>query len=306
MIKSSRLKMLCFFRAIITEGALLMLIAAFLFAVVDGLIKLLGPPFRVWDIAFYRFACGLAILVPMFSWKGNPFNGHNPKMLVIRGITGTCAFLALVVAIRLIPISTTMVIFYSFPAFAAFFSPLIFKEPITWTEILCVIVALIGVAVFFDFQLKGALLGQLVALVGGIFAGLTVSIIKELREKNGPVVIYLYFCLMGTLISFPAFVANPQIPRATVEWIMLGGIVCLSLVAQLLMNRGFLYCKSWEGGLFLMAEVVFVSLLGILFLDELVSWRFCIGGLLILGSAVALNRGNARRISHCGIAGSDS
>jgi len=306
MIKKASLKEGSFLNGTATVGACLMLAAALLFGVVSGLIKLLGPPFRVWDIAFYRFACGLAILVPMFSWKGNPFNGHNPKMLVIRGITGTCAFLALVVAIRLIPISTTMVIFYSFPAFAAFFSPLIFKEPITWTEILCVIVALIGVAVFFDFQLKGALLGQLVALVGGIFAGLTVSIIKELREKNGPVVIYLYFCLMGTLISFPAFVANPQIPRATVEWIMLGGIVCLSLVAQLLMNRGFLYCKSWEGGLFLMAEVVFVSLLGILFLDELVSWRFCIGGLLILGSAVALNRGNARRISHCGIAGSDS
>jgi hypothetical protein len=46
-----------------TVGALLMLASAFLFAVLDGLIKLLGPPFRIWDIAFYRFACGLAILV---------------------------------------------------------------------------------------------------------------------------------------------------------------------------------------------------------------------------------------------------
>jgi drug/metabolite transporter (DMT)-like permease len=303
MIKKASLEARSFLSGTATVGACLMLTAALLFGGASGLIKLLGPPFRVWDIAFYRFACGLAILVPVFSWRGNPFNGHNPKLLVMRGITGTCAFLALVIAIRSIPISTTMVIFYSFPAFAAFFSPLIFKESITWTEILCIFVALIGVAVLFDFQLQGALLGQVAALVGSIFAGLTVSIIKELREKNGPVVIYVYFCLMGTLISFPAFVANPQIPRVTVEWVMLGGIVCLSLVAQLLMNQGFRYCKSWEGGLFLMAEVVFVSLFGILLLDELVSWRFCIGGLLILGSAVALNRGNARRITHRGIAG---
>jgi drug/metabolite transporter (DMT)-like permease len=63
-----------------------MLAAAFLFAVLDGLIKLLGPPFRVWDIAFYRFACGLVILVPILGWKGNPFRGQNLKLLVIRGI----------------------------------------------------------------------------------------------------------------------------------------------------------------------------------------------------------------------------
>ena len=288
-----------------TAGALLMLAAALLFAVLDGLIKLLGPPFRVWDIAFYRFACGLAILLPILGWKGNPFSGQDRKLLVVRGITGCCAFLALVAAIRLIPISTALVLFFSFPAFAAFFSPLIFKETITRDEILFVIAALGGVAVLFDFSLHTSLLGQALAVLGGGFAGLTVSIIKKLRETNGPVVIYLYFCLLGSLISLPPFMANPQIPRVPVQWLMLGGIVFSALVAQLLMNQGFRYCKSWEGGLFLMAEVVFTSILGILFLGEPVTWRFWLGAAMVLGSAVALNRGNARRISYRGIPGDE-
>ena len=113
-----------------TVGALLMLASAFLFAVLDGLIKLLGPPFRIWDIAFYRFACGLAILVLIIGRKHNPFAGHNRKLLIIRGITGSCAFLALVTAIRLIPISTALVLFFSFPAFAAFFSPYFSRNPL--------------------------------------------------------------------------------------------------------------------------------------------------------------------------------
>jgi drug/metabolite transporter (DMT)-like permease len=282
-----------------------MLAAALLFAVLDGLIKLLGPPFRVWDIAFYRFACGLAILLPILGWEGNPFSGQNRKLLVVRGITGCCAFLALVAAIRLIPISTALVLFYSFPAFAALFSPLIFKETISRDEIVLVIVALGGVAILFDFSLHTALFGQALALLGGGFAGLTISIIKKLRETNGPVVIYLYFCLLGSLISLPPFMANPQIPRVPVEWLMLGGIVSSALAAQLLMNQGFRYCKSWEGGLFLMAEVVFTSVLGILFLGERVTWRFWLGGLMVLGSALALNRGNARRISYRGIPGDE-
>jgi drug/metabolite transporter (DMT)-like permease len=280
-----------------------MLAAAFLFAVLDGLIKLLGPSFRVWDIAFYRFGCGLAILLATFGWNRNPFSSHNWRLLVIRGITGSCAFLSLVVAIRLIPISTALVLFFSFPAFAAFFSPLLFKESITWAETYYVAAALIGVAILFDFRLQGAFLGQAMAVLASVFAGFTVAIIKKLREKNGPVVIYLYFCLLGTLISFPAFVANPQVPHFTLEWLMLGGIVCFSLAAQLLMNQGFRYCKSWEGGLFLTSEVIFTSIFGIFFLGEPVTWRFWLGGLLILGSAVALNRGNARRISYRGISG---
>jgi drug/metabolite transporter (DMT)-like permease len=198
-----------------------MLASAFLFAVLDGLIKLLGPPFRIWDIAFYRFAGGLAILVLIVGRNHNPFAGHNRKLLIIRGITGSCAFLALVTAIRLIPISTALVLFFSFPAFAAFFSPLFFKEPITWAEIVSVVIALVGVALLFDFRLEGGILGQAMAVLGGAFAGLTVGIIKKLREKNGPVVIYLYFCLLGSVISFPAFIAHPQIPQVTSEYCML-------------------------------------------------------------------------------------
>lgn len=284
-------------------GAILMLASAFLFAVLDSLIKLLGPPFRVWDIAFYRFAFGLTVLTLISGLGRNPFIGNQPKLLVLRGITGSFAFLALVVAIRLIPISTAMVLFFAFPAFAAFFGPLLFKEPITSGELFCILAALLGVAIVFDFRLQGALFGQSMALLGGVFAGLTVAIIKKLRDNNGPVVIYLYFCLLGTLITFPSFAAEPQIPKLAVEWFMLGGIVCSALGAQLLMNQGFRYCKSWEGGLFLMTEVIFTSLLGILFLGEPLTWRFILGGFFILASAVVLNRGNKRRISHRGISG---
>jgi len=51
------------FKASLPAGPLLMLASAFLFSVLDGLIKLMGPAFRTWDIAFYRFGFGLVILV---------------------------------------------------------------------------------------------------------------------------------------------------------------------------------------------------------------------------------------------------
>ncbi|MDP4726003.1 MAG: DMT family transporter, partial [Desulfobacterales bacterium] len=182
-------------------GPLFMLSAALLFTLLNIFIKLLGPQFRVWDIGFYRFCGGVLVLLAVFGRRRNPYRGYNIRLLVIRGCTGSAAFVCLVTAIRLLPVSTALVIFYSFPVFSAFFSFLIYGERIGRYEIACILGVLIGVGILFDFQLAGGLLGQAVALLGGIFAGLTVTLIRSLRENNGPVIIYLYFCTMGTLVT---------------------------------------------------------------------------------------------------------
>jgi len=276
-------------------GPLFMLSAALLFTLLNLLIKLLGPEFTVWHIGFFRFFGSIVVLLTVFGRHGNPYRGHNIRLLLIRGCTGSAAFIFLITAIRLLPISTAMVIFYSFPAFAAIFSFIIYGERIGKLEIACITAVVIGIGVLFDFQLAGGLFGQTMALAGGVFAGLTVTLIRTLREKNGPVIIYLYFCTMGALVTFPRFVMNPVFPSTPVGWVMVLGIVFSSVAAQLLMNQGFFYCSGWEGGVFMSSEVIFTAVVGIAFLGDPVTWRFCAGGFMIFGSVVALNRFKANK-----------
>ncbi|WP_319405941.1 DMT family transporter [uncultured Desulfosarcina sp.] len=271
-------------------GPLFMLAAALLFTMLNMLVKLIGPAFTIWHIGWYRFFGGAAVLLLVFGRQGNPYRGHNTRLLIIRGFTGSAAFLSIVTAIRLLPVSTALVIFYAYPAFSAVFSYLIYGERISRAEIACIAVVVIGIAVLFDFSLDGNLFGQLMALSGAAFAGLTVTLIKTLREKNGPVIIYLYFCTMGMLVTFPQFAMAPLVPSTVTEWAMVLGIVFVSVTAQLLMNQGFFYCRGWEGGVFMSSEVIFTAIVGIAFLGDPASWRFWVGGFLILGSAVALNR----------------
>ena len=271
-------------------GPLFMLSAALLFTVLTLLVKLLGPEFTAWHIGFFRLFGGVLVLFATFGRNKNLYKGHNIRLLVIRGCTGSVAFISLVTAVRLLPISTALVIFYSFPAFSAIFSFLIYGERIGKLEIACITVVVIGISILFDFHLAGRLFGQIMALVAGAFAGLTVTLIRTLREKNGPVIIYLYFCTMGTLVTLPKFVMHPILPSTSLEWVMVLGIIFSSLAAQLLMNQGFFYCRGWEGGVFMSSEVIFTAIVGIAFLGDLVTWRFWIGGLMIFGSVVALNR----------------
>lgn len=266
-----------------------MLGAAMMFGILDGMIKLIGPSYRIWDIAFYRWGMGLVLLVIIFGHRGKLLKTHNLKLMMGRSISGCIAFLSLTTAIRNVPISTAMVLFFSFPAFAALFSRLIFRESISKKELFCICGALGGVAVLMDFKLDGNLFGYIMGMSSGVFAGLTVNLIKRLREKDGPVAIYFYFCLLGALVSFPAYIANPRVPATGVDWLMACGIAASSVMAQLMMNQGFRYCRSWEGGIFLTGELVFTATLGIVFLGELVSRRFWIGGFMILASTVLLN-----------------
>lgn len=271
-------------------GPLFMLSAALLFTVLNLLIKLLGPEYTVWSIGFYRFCGGAAVIIAVFGRYRNPYKGHNIRLLVIRGCTGCCAFISMVTAVRMLPVSTALVIFYSFPVFSAVFAFIIYKERIGLPEIACVAVVLIGVAVLFDFQIEGELLGQVIALVAAAFAGLTVTLIRNLREKNGPVTIYLYFCTMGTIMTAPIFAWHPVLPTSPMEWGMVMGLILVSLTGQILMNQGFFYCRGWEGGVFMSSEVIFTAAAGILFLGDPAPWRFWVGGLLILISVIALNR----------------
>jgi drug/metabolite transporter (DMT)-like permease len=102
------------------------------------------------------------------------------------------------------------------------------------------------------------------------------------------VIIYLYFCLVGSMLTAPAFLYSPAGPANLSQAMMCGGIVLFSVLGHLTMNHGFGYCRSWEGGLYLTSEVVLTSLAGIALLGDPVGWRFFTGGALILGSAVVI------------------
>lgn len=269
-------------------GPVLMLSSAFIFSLMDCLIKFLNPSFRIWDIAFYRFGCGMAILVLLFGRHGNPFSTPDMKLLLVRGIAGCLSFLALVYALRMIPLSTAMVLFYSYPAFATLFASLFSYEK-AGIQIVWAVLAFCGVVVFLDPHLEGGLLGQVMSLLGAAFAGIAVASIRKASKTNGPVIIYLYFCVTGAVVSFLPFVAGPRIPVTLTDGLMVAGIICTSVVAQLLMNHGFRYCGTCEGGLLLTSEVIFVAIYGFVFLGESITWRFWVGGMMILGSIVALS-----------------
>lgn len=273
-----------------TAGPLFMLAAALIFTIMSTIVKLMPQGYTVWHLGFIRCFGGMLVLLTVFGRGKNPYKGHPLPLLILRGCTGALAFFCVVTAVRVLPISTAVVLFYCYPVFAGLFGFLVYRETLNRSQMCCIGALVAGVAILFDFSLTGNLYGQVMAIAGAVCAGFTVTIIRSLRETNGPVIIYLYFCTMGALLTLPYCLAHPISPASGLEWVMIAGIILTSVTAQLLMNQGFFFCKGFEGAAYMSCETVFTAVVGIVFLQDPVSWHFFIGGLLIVGSGLLLHR----------------
>jgi len=279
----------------VLAGPFFMLLSACFFTAMNLLLKQSMADFSVWDIGFFRFIGGLAILVALFGRHGNPFRSPDVKLLVTRGCSGSIAFIFFIFSVRRLPVSTALMLLYAYPAFAALFSSWLYHEKVSRRAWLCMAAVLAGVAILVDPAGGVDLFGTIAGILSAIFAGLTIAIIRRLKQTNGSVIIYLYFCVVGSLVTAPAFLYSPTIPVTLSQAMVCGGIVLSSILGQLTMNHGFGYCRSWEGGLYLTSEVLLTGLAGIVLLGDPVGWRFFAGGVLILGSAVTIQIEQALR-----------
>jgi drug/metabolite transporter (DMT)-like permease len=275
-------------KRLLSSGFILMSLSAFFFAATDILIKYMSPTMGTIPIAFVRFFLGVLILLPVMRARGEPLKGSSILVLLVRGLTGTLAFLCLLKCIAMIPLSNAMVLFYTFPLFATLFSFPLLKEPLTRKEIGLALVSTAGIYILINPASHAFTLGHLFGLLAGCFAGITVVLIRRLRKANGPLIIYFYFCLVGGMVSFPLFVAHFSVPSLAQSSILVL-LAVLFLFAQIFMNQGFKYCKASEGAVILMSEVVFTGIAGVMIFNDSLSLSFWVGACLIVGSGVGLN-----------------
>jgi drug/metabolite transporter (DMT)-like permease len=273
---------------LLSSGFILMSLSAFFFAVTDILIKSISPSMGTLQIAFVRFFLGVLILLPVMRVRGEAFVSSSIRVLLVRGFTGTLAFLCLLQCIAMIPLSNAMVLFYTFPLFATLFSFFLLKEPLTRGEIGLTIIGTVGIYILINPASHDLTTGHLFGLLAGCFAGITVVLIRKLRKTNGPLIIYFYFCLVGGMVSLPFFLADFSIPSLP-ESSLLVLLALLFIVAQVFMNQGFKYCKASEGAVILMSEVVFTGIAGVVIFNDSLSLSFWAGASLIVGSGVGLN-----------------
>lgn len=274
------------------NGTTIMVLAALFYGSASTTIKLTANYLTTWQTAIGRFYLGLLLIPMMAGLTDLKMFGQDRRLLVIRGICGTMSFLLLVQAMKTVPLSVGMILFYLWPIFCCILSPWIAQEPISRREWPLVFGAIVGIAIIFwpDKSALGLRVGHMLALGSALFAGLAIILARRLGRNNHPLVLYFYFCIAGGAICTGPLLAQkgPILPASVIGWLGMAGVAVFSSAGQVFMNQGMKVLNASRTGVIMMIEPIFTCILGVVLLQETLSVRLIVGAGFILFSGVGL------------------
>ncbi len=246
----------------------------------------------IWQTAMGRFLLGV-ILIPLIARSFRlELLGQNRRLLVLRGICATGAFLCIIQSFKSVPISVTMVLFYLWPVFSCLLSPWVAGESISWKEWPFVFGAIAGTVIILAPDRAGPSLnsGHFFALGSSFLGGLAIILIRRLGRTNNPFTIYFYFCITGAVLCLgPLLSQGPAlVPVSGTAWSALVAVAVFSMAAQVLMNQGMKHLNAAQTGALMMIEVLVAATFGVVYLGEPITLRLLWGSGLVLGCGLAL------------------
>jgi drug/metabolite transporter (DMT)-like permease len=276
------------------KGAALMALASIFFCIAGCLVKS-GSHIGPFRMAFFRFVIGLGLIAAAAMSGRIKLVFNNKKLLFLRGLTGGIAILIGFVTITKLGLGKGMVLICSYPVFASIISAVFLKERLRLFDIGAILTAIAGIYfIAYEKQQGFSLLVfgkyELLAVLGAVIAGISVTIIRRLHDTDDSMSIYFSQCLVGMwLVLGPSLSSEGPIGLNGV-FILLGIGISVT-IGQLLMTEGFKYVPVKTGSLLLMVEPVLCYVAGVVIFREHFSLPCVFGSALVIGScAVVLTR----------------
>ena len=185
------------------SGALLMILAVTCFAVTHASVKFLQTiPF--YEIVWFRALISLVIcLVMLRSIRISPW-GSNKKILLLRGLFGTCALVLYFYTLQVLPLATAVTIQYLSPMLTILISQYLLKESASPLQWLFFLLAFVGVLLTQDFEGGGSWIPLMAGLAAAFGSAFAYNFVRMLKTTEHELVVVLYFPLV-TFASHDSF-----------------------------------------------------------------------------------------------------
>jgi drug/metabolite transporter (DMT)-like permease len=237
---------------------------------------------------FFRNIVALFIATILLMRTEEKFHFKKETMgyVLLRCITGCAGMILNFWAIDHLALADANILNKMSPFFAMIMSILILREIPKQFEWGCIIVAFIGVAFIVKPTAGIASVPALMGLLGGLGAGTAYTFLRKAtsRGERGTVVVFC-FALFCTLATLPNLIFN-FCPMTGEQWLCLGLAGCCAAVGQLAITAAYTLAPAKEISVFDYSQVIFASLLGILFLNEVPDAFSLIGYAIVIVTAV--------------------
>lgn len=208
-----------------------MLLCAALWSIAGIFIKLI--PWNSIAIAGIRSLIAGAVMFVYMRYKRIGFKADRRSML--GGLALCCTLTCFVAANKLTTAANSIVLQFTAPMFIVVFSVLFLKKKFSRSDILAVVLTMLGISLFFFDQLTpGHLLGNCVAIVAGMaFAGYYMSLEGASESERMSAILMAHGLTFCVSIPFIAL-EPPELGAAPVICIFILGVVQLGIPYVLL------------------------------------------------------------------------
>ncbi len=264
-----------------TKGIFYILMSSLFFALMAAAVKFLGD-IPTAEKIFFRNLIGVAAAFVIVKRRNETLVGNNVKLLILRSTFGLLGIAAYFYALSQIKLSDTVILNKMSPFFVVIFAALFLKEKITKKQIIALITAAAGAVFVIRPGFDSNIFPALIALLSSLFAGIAYTIVRELRKTDSAATVVFYFSLFSTLAVIPFMLRGNFIVPQGSEILALLGVGVFATTAQLFMTNAYRHAEAGELSIYTYANIVFSSLLGMLFFQEIPDLMTVIGGVLII------------------------
>ncbi len=264
-----------------------LILASFFFSLMTVCVKKIDNRIPIYELVFFRSLLSLLITSLIINKKNlNPW-GKNKPLLILRGILGTIALVCIFYAIKNMPLNISTVIQYTYPIFISIFAGVLINEKITKNLIIASITGWLGILIILNpYQLSSLNIELdkftvLIAFLGAISTALAYITVKKLSSTEDIFIIIKYFPLISVITLSPIVFFNWVTPNINdLIWII--GIGMFTQAGQTFLTIGLKKLPTSEAARINYLQVLFGSLWGILFFNELININFIFGAVLVL------------------------
>ena len=264
-----------------------LILASFFFSLMTVCVKKIDNRIPIYELVFFRSLLSLLITSLIINKKNlNPW-GKNKPLLILRGILGTIALVCIFYAIKNMPLNISTVIQYTYPIFISIFAGILINEKITKNLIIASITGWLGILIILNpYQLSSLNIELdkftvLIAFLGAISTALAYITVKKLSLTEDIFIIIKYFPLISVITLSPIVFFNWVTPNINdLIWII--GIGMFTQAGQTFLTIGLKKLPTSEAARINYLQVLFGSLWGILFFNELININFIFGAVLVL------------------------
>ncbi len=270
------------------KGILCILSAAFCFALMGIFVKLAGDLPSVQK-SFFRNIVALIFAVIVMIKNKVPFKTDkgNLPLLFGRAAFGTMGILCNFYAVDHLMVADASMLNKLSPFFAIIFSFILLKEKVKPFQIICVVMAFLGMLCIIKPGVVGMeIMPAIVGVFGGLGAGIAYTFVRMLgkRGEKGSFIVF-FFSAFSSLVVLPFIIFDYHV-MSGYQVLMLLGAGLSAAGGQFSVTAAYTFAPAREISVYDYSQIIFSTLLSFFILEEVPDWLSFVGYTIICVASV--------------------